>query len=93
MADPRGAAGPAGAFVETTVVGDAAGVGKGGGGKPDIIVSGHEHRPVVERYDGLLHINSGSPTLLEYREGLGTVGVLELGPGKAEASIIRLSKT
>lgn len=61
--------------------------------KPDIIVSGHEHRPWVERYDGLLHINSGSATFLDYREGPGTVGILELDAGKAGASIIRLSET
>ncbi|OGO40524.1 MAG: hypothetical protein A2147_07625 [Chloroflexi bacterium RBG_16_57_8] len=62
-------------------------------GKPDIIVSGHEHRAMVERCDGLLYVNSGSPTLLEYRDGLGTVGILELDSGKAEVSIIRLSET
>jgi putative phosphoesterase len=68
-------------------------VGQGKDGKPDIIISGHEHRTNVERYDGLLCVNSGSATFLNYRDGLGTVGILELDPGKAEATIIKLSET
>jgi predicted phosphodiesterase len=67
--------------------------GHGRNGKPDIIVSGHEHKSLIERYDGLLHVNSGSATFLNYRDGLGTVAMLELDSGKAEASIIRLSET
>ena len=59
-------------------------------GKPDIIVSGHEHRTIVERCDGILYINSGSPTLLNYQRGLGTVGILELNSGKADVRIIQL---
>jgi putative phosphoesterase len=59
-------------------------------GKPDIVVFGHEHRTVVERCDGTLYINSGSPTLLNYQPGLGTVGILELNSGKADVRIIHL---
>jgi putative phosphoesterase len=59
-------------------------------GKPDIIVSGHQHRTVVEHTDGLLHISSGSPTLLHYQKGLGTVGILEIASGKTDVQIIRL---
>ena len=59
-------------------------------GKPDIIVSGHEHRTMVERFDGILFINPGSPTLLNYKRGLGTVGILELNSGKADVRIIQL---
>lgn len=58
--------------------------------KPDIIISGHEHRTLVERCDGILCINSGSPTLLHYKSGLGTVGILELKNGKADVNIIQL---
>ncbi|MFC2012115.1 metallophosphoesterase family protein [Chloroflexota bacterium] len=61
-------------------------------GKPDIIVSGHEHLTVVERCDGVLHINPGSPTLLNYQPGLGTVGILELNAGKADVQIIQLGQ-
>jgi putative phosphoesterase len=59
-------------------------------GKPDIIVSGHEHKTRIERCDGILCINSGSPNLLHYKRGPGTVGILELNNGTAEARIIRL---
>ena len=59
-------------------------------GKPDIIVSGHEHRTQVDRSDGILLINPGSPTLLNYQRGLGTVGILELSSGTADVSIIQL---
>jgi len=58
--------------------------------RPDIIVFGHEHRTVVERCDGVLYINPGSPTLLNYQPGLGTVGILELNSGKADVHIIHL---
>ena len=61
-----------------------------GYGKPYIIVSGHEHRTIVERCDGILYINPGSPTLLNYRRRLGTVGILELSDGKADVRIIQL---
>jgi putative phosphoesterase len=59
-------------------------------GKPDIIIFGHEHRTVVERYNGVLYVNPGSPTLLNYQPGPGTVGILEINDGKAEVRIIHL---
>jgi uncharacterized protein len=59
--------------------------------KPDIIVFGHEHRVTVERNDGVLYVNSGSPTLLHYRQGPGTLGILELQAGKADVRIIQLT--
>jgi putative phosphoesterase len=59
-------------------------------GKPDIIVFGHEHRTVLERSGEVFHINSGSPTFLNYRRGLGTVAILEINSGRAEAKIIQL---
>jgi putative phosphoesterase len=61
-----------------------------GYGKPDIIVCGHEHRHYIEQNDGILCINSGSPNLLHYRRGPGTVGILELKNGKVEAEIVHL---
>lgn len=59
-------------------------------GKPDIVVFGHEHRTIMQRVHGALFINSGSPTFLNYNQGLGTVGILEIEPGAAEARIIHL---
>lgn len=57
---------------------------------PDIFVFGHEHRTVVEKKDGVLYINPGSPTLLHYRRGPGTVGLLELNSGEPQVEIIHL---
>ncbi len=57
---------------------------------PTIIVSGHEHRTHLERYNGLLYVNSGSATLLNYRPGPGTVGIMELAEGRADVDIIQL---
>jgi putative phosphoesterase len=59
---------------------------------PDVIVFGHEHRTVVERSDQVLYVNSGSPTFLNYRRGLGTVGILELNAGVADVQIVQLQK-
>lgn len=64
--------------------------GETGYGKPDIIISGHEHCTRIERADGILCINSGSPNLLHYRRGPGTVGILDIENGKADIEIIRL---
>jgi len=57
---------------------------------PDIIVFGHEHRTVVQHTNGILYVNSGSPTFINYLRGLGTVGILELNSGKADVLIVQL---
>ena len=57
---------------------------------PDIIVAGHEHRTIVEKAQGILFINPGSPTLLNYKKGLGTVAILELNGGEPKVDIIHL---
>ena len=64
--------------------------GDGNKGKPDIIVSGHQHRTVIERTDGLLHISSGSPTLLHYQKGLGTVAILDISNGQTDVQMVQL---
>ena len=39
----------------------------------------------------ILYVSSGSPNLLHYRRGLGTLGILELNPGgKEDVEIIRI---
>jgi len=58
--------------------------------KPDIIVFGHEHRTVVERVDGTLLINPGSPTFLHYLRGLGTIGILDIDSGEVDVRILQL---
>lgn len=57
---------------------------------PDIVVFGHEHRTVAQRYGDILFVNPGSPTFLYYRRGLGTVGILDIGSGEAQVRILQL---
>ena len=59
-------------------------------GKPDIIVFGHEHRTVVQHVGDTLFVSPGSPTFLNYRHGLGTVGILNINSGEADVRIIQL---
>jgi predicted phosphodiesterase len=59
-------------------------------GYPDVIVFGHEHSPSVKCSDGILFVNSGSPTFLDYRKGLGTVAILTIDSGQADAHVVRL---
>ena len=58
----------------------------------DIIVFGDTHVAVVERRDGTLLVNPGSPTLPNGLFELGTVGVLDITGKRAEARIIQLSE-
>lgn len=61
------------------------------GEPPDIIVYGHTHRADIENADGILKINPGSATFPEYRLEPGTVALLTIAAGKAEAEIIDLA--
>ena len=57
---------------------------------PDIVVYGHSHSAQVKQQNGVLFVGSGSPTFLNYLRKPGTVGILEINPEGAEASIIKL---
>jgi putative phosphoesterase len=58
--------------------------------KPDIIISGHEHRAFIDHSDGIVHVNSGSATYLGYRKGLGTIGILETKSKMANIQVMHL---
>ncbi len=60
------------------------------GGPVDVIVFGDTHLPVVERCKGVLVVNPGSPTEPWGLTNPGTVGILEIAQGKAEARIVEL---
>ena len=60
------------------------------GGEVDVIVFGDTHVALVESYKGILLVNPGSPTMPSGKRGLGTVAILEVSQGKAEASIVPL---
>ena len=57
---------------------------------PDIVIFGHEHTTVVQRFNGILFVNPGSPTFLNYLRGLGTIGLLDIDSGEADIRIIQL---
>lgn len=56
---------------------------------PEVVVFGHQHKPVVESHEGLLLVSPGSPTFLNYRKGLGTIGILNIKK-KISVNIIHL---
>jgi putative phosphoesterase len=64
------------------------------GERPDVIVTGHTHYERMDFRDGVLQVNSGSPTHPHlWSTRLGTVAILDLAPGSLKASIVRLGET
>ena len=62
-----------------------------GGEQVDILIAGDTHVERLEFRDGVLLINSGSPTLPHHLSTrLGTVGILEITAGRIRAEIIAL---
>ena len=59
-------------------------------GTPDIVVFGDTHRANVQRLQGVLFINPGSPTLPGYESKLGTVALLTIASGEAAAHLVQL---
>ena len=57
---------------------------------PDVVVFGHEHRTIVQDSGGVLFVNPGSPTFLQYRRGLGTIGILTIDSGQPHVQILQL---
>ena len=60
----------------------------------DVMISGDTHMERIDYRDGVLQINSGSPTQPHlWSTRLGTVGLLEIDGDRLEARIIRLGET
>lgn len=60
----------------------------------DIIVTGHTHFERVDYRDGVLQVNSGSPTHPHlYSTRLGTVGLLEITTACVDARVMKLGET
>ena len=60
----------------------------------DIMIAGDTHYEVLEYRDGVVVLNSGSPTFPHHKDlRLGTVGLLELALGKLHAEIVLLGQT
>ena len=62
------------------------------GGPVDVLIFGDSHIPVIERVEGVLLINPGSPTLPYGRPGLGTIALLDISPEGPRAEIVHLFK-
>lgn len=58
-------------------------------GRVDVVVSGHSHRPRMERRAGLLYVNPGSAGPRRFRLPI-TVAELMLGEGGIDARIVEL---
>jgi len=61
-----------------------------GNDAPTVVVHGHLHQPTVRHSSDILFVCSGSPTLLDYRKGPGTVAVLTIERDKVDAQILWL---
>lgn len=57
---------------------------------PDVIVFGHTHSAAIKQHNSTLLINPGSALLPNYRLQLGSVGVLEIKDGQAQAHLVEL---
>jgi putative phosphoesterase len=57
---------------------------------PDVVVFGHSHKVEMEDFKGTLLINPGSATMPHYLPKPGTVGLLNIINGKADAQIVQL---
>ncbi|MBA7666170.1 hypothetical protein ES703_74247 [subsurface metagenome] len=57
---------------------------------PDVIVLGHTHSATIEHYKDVLLVNPGSPTFPNYIPRLGTVALLTVDCGKADARLVQL---
>ena len=60
----------------------------------DIMIAGDTHQERLEVREGVVVLNSGSPTFPQHKDlRLGTVGLLELTPDRLHAEIIVLGHT
>lgn len=60
---------------------------------PDVVIFGHTHRDIVHQVGKSLLVNPGSATFPYYQPRLGTVALLSINNGKAEARIVHLQES
>jgi hypothetical protein len=59
-----------------------------------IMIAGDTHYEVLEYREGVVVLNSGSPTFPHHKDlRLGTVGLLELAPERLHAEVVVLGHT
>lgn len=59
---------------------------------PDVVIFGHTHRDTVLQIGDSLLVNPGSPTFPQYQLRLGTVALLDISNGRAQARVVQLEK-
>ena len=57
---------------------------------PDVIVYGHSHRSALEKSNGIIRVNPGSPTFPQYQKIPGTVALMNIESGKVDIEIVQL---
>ena len=55
----------------------------------DVVISGHSHRPGIERFDGVLYLNPGAAGPRRFRLPV-TVGLMEVDAEGVTAEIVEL---
>ena len=61
--------------------------------RPDVIVYGDTHTELINRVDGILCVNPGSPTYPHnYETQFGTIGFLELDAGLANPAVWQITE-
>jgi uncharacterized protein len=55
----------------------------------DVVVTGHSHKPLIERHEGVLFVNPGSAGPRRFKLPV-TLGILEIEAGVAAARIVAL---
>jgi uncharacterized protein len=60
------------------------------GKPPDVVVYGHSHQNAIERKNGFLWVNPGSPTFPGYEHRAGTVALMQVKDGKVEVKMVQL---
>jgi uncharacterized protein len=55
----------------------------------DVVVTGHSHKPLVERRDGVLYVNPGSAGPRRFKLPV-TVALLDIEAGRIDATIVRI---
>ena len=61
-------------------------------GTPNVLVSGHSHRPLIERIDGVLHVNPGSAGRRRFRLPV-TLALLTISQRSVDAQLVELLPT
>ena len=57
---------------------------------PDVVVYGHSHISALEKDNGFIRVNPGSPTFPRYQNVAGTVALMNIESGKVDIEHVQL---